>query len=67
MQNHDFRASGECTSSGSPKDSCLMCGRTEKAHAVEVEKEQRIKILWGGKFYEFSNWQEALGRGFHLG
>lgn len=54
------------------RDECLVCGKTASEHGVELPpapvslKQQGIKILFGGKFYEFKDWQEARKRGFYL-
>ena len=56
-----FIQSRETTAQGALKDSCLKCGKTEKAHAPPG-----ISIVFGGKLWKFRDWKEAQSFGFYL-
>jgi len=62
------------------KGECLTCGRVREEHQPESTKKELelkpdpagppellIKIYFAGKFYEYTNWEEARKDGFYLG
>lgn len=59
-----YAPSGTSSSSGSPLDSCLYCGRTEVAHRV-VPPEIEFQ-LWGGRRLLFASPDAARASGFVL-
>lgn len=66
MEEHYFKSSGERTSAGLLKDSCLLCGKTQEAHQQKVVAVAKIKILWQGRFFEFDTVEDARKAGFHF-
>jgi hypothetical protein len=53
--------------SGGTRDECLTCGCPAEEHGLPAKPPVKsIKILFAGKFWEFTDWQEARKHGFYL-
>lgn len=60
-KKHVFQQSGERTSGGEFKNSCLYCGKTAEAHDLA-----KIEIVFQGKLWQFNSVEEAREYGFYL-
>ena len=59
----EFKPSGESTSYGGIKNSCLLCGRTKEAHQPV---KQEVHIFFNGRLWKFDTWESAKTHGFYL-
>lgn len=68
MAGHTFQYSGERTSYGELKNSCLRCGRTKESHTAPLETNTpKLGIWFNGKIFWFKDKEEARKYNFFIG